>query len=112
MSRAFVTVYTTFPDLKTAKSVVNGLVKKRIAACGNIFRIYSIYRWRGKIEKSPEYGALIKTRKNNYRTLERYLKKNHPYKVPEIIAWNIEQGQKDYLSWITEATKLFRDTTS
>lgn len=110
MRRAFIAVYTTFPDLKTAKSVVNGLVEQRIAACGNIFRVYSIYRWQGKVERSPEYGVLIKTRKSNYHALETYIKKNHPYKVPEIISWNIAQGQKDYLSWITEATKLSRDT--
>lgn len=104
MNRKHIIVYTTFPNKRTAKKIINGLVKARIAACGNVFELLSIYRWRGKVGKTPEYGALIKTKKSQYRAVEKYIKDNHPYEVPEIIAWAIEQGQRAYLTWIDEAT--------
>ncbi len=104
-SSAYIIVYSTFPDLKTAKKLVRGLVTNKLAACGNIFKLTSIYSWKNKIEQSPEYGALIKTRKRNYEKALVYLQKNHPYEVPEIISWDIEKGFKKYLDWIYRETK-------
>ncbi len=104
MTKKYIVVYTTFPNLRTAKQIISGLVKRRLAACGNIFKLFSIYRWQSKIAKSPEYAALIKTKPNKYRAVEKYITENHPYDVPEIIAWNVDQGQKAYLQWIDSAT--------
>lgn len=104
MTKKYIVVYTTFPNLRTAKQIINGLVKTKLAACGNIFKLYSIYRWQGKIEKIPEYAALIKTKADKYRAVEKYITENHPYDVPEIIAWNVDRGQKAYLQWINDST--------
>jgi periplasmic divalent cation tolerance protein len=104
MIKKYLVVYTTFPTLRSAKRIITGLVNRELAACGNIFRLNSIYRWQGKIEKHPEYAALIKTKPSKYRAIEKYIKENHPYDVPEIIAWNIDQGQKTYLDWIDSST--------
>ncbi len=98
--KTFILVYTTFPNLKTAHKIINGLLQKRIAVCGNIFKLSSVYIWKGKIERSPEYGAFIKTLSSNYKKVENYIKRNHPYEVPEIISWTIERGHKAYLHWI------------
>lgn len=99
-----IVVYTTFPNLRTANKIVKGLIKNRIAACGNIFKLSSIYIWNRKIEQSPEYGAFIKTKKTNYKKVENYIKNNHPYEVPEIISWQIEKGLKEYLDWVENET--------
>jgi periplasmic divalent cation tolerance protein len=104
MTKKFLVVYTTFPNLGSARRIVSGLVKRKLAACGSIFKLYSIYRWQGKIEKNPEYGALIKIKQSKYRAVERFIKDNHPYDLPEVIAWNIDKGQKDYLKWIDNST--------
>jgi len=100
----YIVVYVTFPDLRTARRIVEGLVRTRRAACGNIFRISSIYRWKGRIEKGAEYAALIKTRASTYRSVERYIRERHPYEVPEIIEWNIVGGLPAYLAWIKKTT--------
>ncbi|UCG92563.1 MAG: divalent-cation tolerance protein CutA [candidate division WOR-3 bacterium] len=99
-----IVVYATFPHLKTAQKIIQGLITKKFAVCGNIFKLSSIYTWQGKIEKSPEYGALIKTRMSQYKNVEAYIKKHHPYTVPEIISWPIEKGSKEYLNWIETET--------
>jgi periplasmic divalent cation tolerance protein len=104
MKEKYIVVYTTFPDIATARKIVEALVRARDAACGNIFKLFSIYRWDDKIERNSEYGALIKTRASKYRQVEKYLKDNHPYDVPEIISWHIVRGQRQYLDWIHEVT--------
>ena len=104
MKKKYLLIYTTLPNLRSAKKLVGDIVKAKIAACGNIFKISSIYRWQGKIEKSPEYGVFIKTKRTKYRAIERYIKENHPYQVPEIITWDIEKGLDAYLNWIDSET--------
>lgn len=98
----FIVIYTTFPDQMTAEKIIDGLVRNRLAACGNIFQTVSIYTWKDKIEKASEYGAIIKTSRHNYKKVENYIIKNHPYEVPEIISWPIEKGLKLYLDWIAK----------
>lgn len=98
-------VLTTYPDKKKAEAIAEKLVKKELAACVNIIKIEkSIYKWKGKIHKDGEYLLIIKTKRQVYRKLEIFIKENHPYKLPEIIYFNIEGGNKDYLSWIDKST--------
>ena len=105
--KEYIVIYSTFPDLKTAKKIVSGLIKAKLAACGNIFKLSSIYVWKDKIEKASEYGVFIKTTKRNYKRCEDFIKNSHPYEVPEIISWTIERGLKEYLGWIdTETGKI------
>lgn len=99
-----IVVYSTFPDMKTTQKIVRGLITHKLAACGNIIKLHSMYTWKDTIEQSPEYGVLIKTKRNNYKKVEAYIKKHHPYEVPEIVCWSIEKGLPDYLAWISEAT--------
>jgi periplasmic divalent cation tolerance protein len=105
VKRGYLAVYSTFPNLRSAKKTIDEMVGAGIIACGNIFKIYSIYRWQGKTEKSPEYGVLMKTTRSKYRAVEEYIKQHHPYKVPEIVAWHIDRGEKDYLDWIRTVTE-------
>ncbi len=104
MKGKYIVVYSTFPNLRTAKKIVDGLVQNRLAACGNIFKLYSIYRWQKEIEKRPEYAVFIKTKASKYRGVEKYIKDHHPYDVPEIIYWQIAGGQRAYLDWVYNST--------
>ena len=99
-----IVVYTTFPDLKSTRSIVHGLIEKRLIACGNIFKVESQYRWQGQIEKANEYAAILKTKRSLYKSVENYIKKNHPYEVPAIVEINIDRGFIPYLHWIDSET--------
>lgn len=99
-----IVLYATFPDIKSAKKIIRGLIRIRLAACGNLFRVSSIFTWKGKIEETPEWGALIKTIKKNYSKVEKYIREHHPYEVPEILCWPIKRGLKKYLDWIRKET--------
>lgn len=47
----------------------------------------------------------MKTRKDLYKKIENIILENHNYEVPEIICYDINDGNLKYLFWIDETTK-------
>jgi periplasmic divalent cation tolerance protein len=77
------------------------LVEKRVAACVTIIPgALSIYHWKGKIEESPEWLLMIKTRRDQFDALKTELQGIHSYQVPEIVAVQIVAGLESYLTWM------------
>ncbi|MDP2864129.1 MAG: divalent-cation tolerance protein CutA [bacterium] len=93
-------IYITCKNKREAKRIGLFLVKKRLAACCNIFPIESIYWWRNKIVKDEEVVLIAKTLKKNFRKIEKEVKRLHSYTVPCILEIPITQGSKDFLNWI------------
>jgi len=96
----------TIDDLAKASEIAGILVEERLAACVNIVpQIQSIYRWNGEICNDTERLMIIKTQKHLFERLEAVVKKMHPYEVPEIISFDIQQGYPGYLRWIDDSTE-------
>ncbi len=96
-------VFTTFPNLETAREIATALVENQSAACVNLLSpATSIYRWKGKVEEEGEIPALLKTTREGFAKLEVELRERHPYDVPEIVAVPIEAGSSAYLDWVRE----------
>jgi len=100
-------VLTTFPDIDTAQRVAQAMVQEKLAACVNIMPAgQSVYMWEGKICKESEHLAVIKTMDDRYQQLEKFIQKQHPYELPEIVATQINKGSEKYLDWLTTNTRL------
>lgn len=98
---AVIAVLTNLPDSDSAFNLARTVVHLRLAACANVLPpATSFYRWEGREEQATEVPVLIKTTAERYSELELAIKGLHPYSLPEIIAWPIEQGQPDYLAWV------------
>ena len=97
-------VLVTCGSAGEARRIARSAVGKRLAACGNILPgpVESIYRWKGKVERSREVLLLLKTSTKRLAALEREVKRLHSYDVPEFIALPITEGSKDYLAWVKE----------
>ena len=101
MSSPYQIIFCTCPDLKTASGLAHTLIKDKSAACVNILPgLTSIYPWQNKIETAQEHLLIIKTRADQYQTVETLINTLHPYELPEIIAVPVERGLPDYLQWI------------
>lgn len=93
--------FVTVPDKDKAKDLARKLVKSKLAACVNIVpQISSVYWWEGKIEETEELLLVLKTRAGLVPELVDFVKKNHPYKVPEVISLAIGDGNAQYLDWV------------
>ena len=99
-------VLTTCPDEIVAKNIAQYLVTEKLAACVNMLpNITSVYSWQDELQCDNEVQLLIKTEESKFVTLSDRINQLHPYDVVEIIALNIQQGDKHYLNWITNSLK-------
>ena len=103
---AAIFVLTNLPDSESAFNLARDLVQLRLAACVNVLSpATSFYRWEGRLEEATEFPLLVKSTRERYAALERAIVERHPYDVPEIVAWPVEQGLPAYLRWIEDATQ-------
>jgi periplasmic divalent cation tolerance protein len=93
-------VITTFSDAKIGQTIIDGLLNQHLAACIQTSEINSCYRWKGAINRDKETLLLIKTRADLYGKIEKFIKDNHSYEIPEIIKVPINAGLPAYLNWI------------
>jgi len=93
-------IFVTIPQEK-AKSFTKMLLKERACACVNILKgIESLFWWQGKINSEKEALLIIKTKQSAYHKLEKVIKRNHPYSVPEIIAFKVDKIDSEYQKWL------------
>ncbi len=101
MMHRFKLVVATAPNAEEAEALAKDVVGKKLAGCVNIVpKIRSVYRWRDKVEVDREALMLIKTDAKHLEKLRKRLKKLHSYEVPEILVFDIDEGDADYLKWL------------
>jgi len=98
-------VLTTFAKMDDAKPLVDSLFEKQLAASVQCFPIQSYYTWKGKIENNSEVILFIGTKSSMYKEVEKEIKLNHTYEIPEIIQIPITNGSDEYLRWIGDSVK-------
>lgn len=94
-------VLTTTEKEEEAEKLCSALLAKKLAGCVQIIGpIKSRYWWEGKIETSTEFLCIIKTCKDRYQEVEKEIKANHPYSVPEIVGVEMKKVSRDYIEWL------------
>lgn len=97
----FIQVATTVAKKKDAERIATMLVTKRLAACVQIVGpITSVYRWKGKMERTKEWLCIAKTRATLFGAVEKAIREIHPYDIPEILAIPITLGNAAYVRWL------------
>lgn len=97
-------VFVTFPSNSNYSEWCKNIIERRLAACVNIVKVRSIYRWEGKIEESDEVLLIFKTTKEKANMLKETVLKEHPYRVPEFIEVSISDVNKSYIEWVMDST--------
>lgn len=92
--------FVTCPPGK-GQEIAHIVVSEKLVACVNILpSIRSIYLWNDKIENEEEQLLIVKTLKSKWKQFENRMKEIHPYEVPEIISFSIDEAYPPYLEWI------------
>ncbi|HET9553522.1 MAG TPA: divalent-cation tolerance protein CutA [Anaeromyxobacteraceae bacterium] len=105
MTDALVVLVTT-PSAEQAALLARSLVEERLAACGNVLPgVRSIYRWEGEVHDDQEALLVLKTARDKLEPLREAILRQHPYRVPEVLALPVEAGSAAYLAWIVEMTR-------
>ncbi len=93
-------IFVTCGSDEEAKKLSEGLISSRLAACVNITTVDSVFRWEGKTENQTERLMIIKSVRSRFDDIEKFIKGNHSYNCPEIIAMKAEVVSDDYAAWV------------
>lgn len=94
-------VLTTVANMEEAESLAKGIVEAKLAACVQVLpQMRSYYYWEGAVQGEAEHLLLIKTVAEKYDELEAFIRNNHSYDVPEVVALNVEKISDPYFNWL------------
>lgn len=100
MSSEIRIVVTTFPDRETAEKVARLMVDAGLAVCGQVGAdLASFYRWEGGVKRDDEVSVTFKVLEARFDLFAGELDLQHPYEVPQIMAWTAEYVNKSYRDW-------------
>ena len=98
-----VVVSTSVDKEEAARSIALQVLEKRLAACVHIHQpMTSLYWWKGEIASDSEYLLSMKSTRTLFNRLVEAIRSVHPYEVPEIIATDIVDVDREYGAWMRE----------
>ncbi len=99
-------VVTTCDKKEDADRLAKKAVRERLAACAQISGpIISWYWWKGSVEQAEEWQIRMKTPESGYRRLEEFILRNHPYELPQIVAFPAEKALAEFARWVAEISE-------
>jgi periplasmic divalent cation tolerance protein len=98
-------IYTTCESKEQARKISQTLLQLKLCACTNILPMESHYLQEGKLEQTNEFGLLIKSKKENFKTIQQEIKKLHTYDTPCIIQLNVDGVDENYHTWLDKETQ-------
>ena len=99
-------VLTTTSNESEAESLARKIIEMRLAACVQVMSpMKSFYFWDGEIQVNSEHLLLIKTLAEKFEELEEFIKTNHSYDEPEIVALETEKVSLNYQNWMKDYLK-------
>jgi periplasmic divalent cation tolerance protein len=96
-------VSTTVESEAEAQRIAETLVAERLAACAQVSGpLLSVYRWEGVVTRATEWRCAAKTTETRLFALMQRIRVLHAYRVPEIVAMPIPDGDPAYLDWVRQ----------
>ncbi len=97
-------VMTTYPNEgRNLKRLIVAILKQNFWACvQRINYVKAYYVREGEIKKTEEKLLLIKTTSAKQEKLIEFLKKNHPYELPEIMILHPDEVDASYLARLAQ----------
>lgn len=105
----FCVVVTTLDSEARATDIARAALAAKLAACAQILPIRSLYEWNGELRDEPELLVQMKARVEDYDALAAAIRARHPYEVPEILRFDIADGDPAYLDWVAQTTARGRE---
>ncbi|ANI98702.1 cytochrome C biogenesis protein [Polynucleobacter wuianus] len=94
-------VVTSLPNVEAAKGLARALVEENLAACVQLIDgMQSVYRWEGRVCEEHEVLLSAKTTASKWLDISSFIQKQHPYDIPEILAFSPEQYAQQYGEWV------------
>lgn len=104
MAEQYIEIHWTSGSLDEARKVSRYLAQERLVCCAQIIPwLESIYMWNNQLETQQESKVVFKTRLDYYDKIKEIIKQNSSYQIPQIIYFNIDGGNREYMEWMNES---------
>lgn len=90
---------TTVGGEDDARRLAAALLDQRLAACVQIERLESHYRWQGALCAEAEWRLTIKSTPDRLAALQAFLAARHPYELPQMV-WQVLDATPAYAAWV------------
>ncbi|MER8105990.1 divalent-cation tolerance protein CutA [Kitasatospora sp. NPDC094016] len=80
----FVVVTATHDDETRARELASAVIRDRLAACAQVYRVQSVYWWDGGVQDSAEWRIDFKSRVSLAYQLSARIVELHSYDTPEV----------------------------
>lgn len=97
---ALVAVFTTVATREDAVRLARALVTESLAACVQIERIDSVFRWEGRVHEDVEHRLLVKTTRLRRAAVIKRVRELHPYSLPAIWSHDVSVADPSYAAWV------------
>ena len=109
----FCEIHWTSGSIDEARKVSRYLVQERLVACAQIIPwIEAIFMWNNQLETAQESKVVFKTLKSHFKQIEEIIRANCTYEVPEILCFEIVEGNSGYMNWMTESIVALKEEAS
>ena len=106
MESETIVVLTTAANDAEAESLARKIVEAKLAACVQILpKMKSVYFWENAIQVDSEHLLLIKTLREKFDELSKFIQTNHSYETPEIIVLEASAVAENYLNYLKNYLK-------
>jgi len=99
MNNKLVIILTSLDNPAAAKDLAWQMIESGFAVCVQVSAAgESTYRWQGRIESIAEHYLTIKTTMEKLEDALNWLRKHHPYDIPELVWWQVNADRR-YTAW-------------
>ncbi len=99
----FIQIQWTASSLEEARAILETLLVEKLICCGSIIPFAeSWYVWEGEVVTEQEMKVVMKTMAHLFKKVEKVIKNNHTYEIPEILVFTIKNGSDSYLQWMRD----------
>ncbi|WP_427913735.1 divalent-cation tolerance protein CutA [Ramlibacter sp. MMS24-I3-19] len=90
---------TTVGGEDDARRLASALLDQRLAACVQVDRLESHYRWEGALCAEAEWRLTVKSAPDKLAALQAFLATQHPYELPQVV-WQLLEATPAYAAWV------------
>ena len=97
-------LYSTFPNLDSARATCAALLEARVVACCNLLEgMESHYTWQNQPTQSIETVLIAKTTPELAASARAIIATHHPYEVPAILSFSAD-ANPSFAAWVDAST--------
>ncbi len=96
---------STYEKKRDAEAAAQKVIEARVAACTRIWRVASLYRWKGKIMEAEEWVLEAHAQVDGVDACWEALLDGHPYETPCVEVLGEVDVPARYKAWADRVTK-------